>query len=220
MQVVAEWAAALAGSPWVLLPLYALTTVDGFFPPVPSESVVIVLAALSAEGGEPNVWLLAAVAAAGAFTGDQIAYSIGRRIAVRGMGIMRSSRAQRALGWAERTLVHRGAAFIIGARFVPVGRVAVNMTAGTVGYSRRRFTLFAALAAVVWSAYSVGLGVGAGHLFAAHHPLVGMGAGVVGGLVIGAVVDRTLQPMLRRRDARARRAEVLRVSGATADRRS
>lgn len=31
---------------------------------------------------------------------------------------------------AESTLGNRGAAFIIGARFIPVGRVAVNMTAG------------------------------------------------------------------------------------------
>ncbi|WP_026532979.1 hypothetical protein [Arthrobacter sp. H41] len=35
-----EWALTLAGSPWLLLILYALATIDGFFPPVPSEGVV------------------------------------------------------------------------------------------------------------------------------------------------------------------------------------
>jgi hypothetical protein len=46
-----EWAGALAESPWVLAVLYAVTTIDGFFPPVPSESAVIGLAALPASRG-------------------------------------------------------------------------------------------------------------------------------------------------------------------------
>lgn len=187
------WAAALAASPWILLILYAFTTIDGFFPPVPSESVVIIMAALSASGGKPNSWLLGAVAAAGAFTGDQIAYSIGRRIPVRRMRAMRSERAQKAVMWAESSLGNRGAALIIGARFIPVGRVAVNMTAGTVRFARVRFSAFAAVAAVTWSAYSVVIGVGAGHLLEQHHPLVGVAAGVTGGLFTGALVDCVLR---------------------------
>lgn len=189
-----EWFAP-SGSPWMLVILYAFATIDGFFPPVPSESVVIVLTALSPPGGRQAYWLLASVAAAGAFTGDQIAYSIGRRIPVRGLRVLRSERAQRALTWADSALTQRGAAFIIGARFIPVGRVAVNMTAGTVGFSRVRFSGLAALAAVTWSAYSVGIGVGAGHLF--DHPLLAVAVGVAGGLVTGALVDYLLQRLRR-----------------------
>lgn len=197
MPELGEWVAALAGSPWMFLVLYAFATIDGFLPPVPSESVVIVLAALSAADGRPDLWALGAVAAVGAFTGDQIAYSIGRRVPVRRLRGLRSARAQHAVVRAERALAHRGAAFIIGARFVPVGRVAVNMTAGTVGFSRARFSFFAAVAAVTWSAYSVGIGAGAGHLLEEHHPLAGVAVGVTGGVLTGVVVDCALRRVTR-----------------------
>ena len=199
MAELGEWVVALAESPWVFLALYAVVTVDGFFPPVPSESIVIVLAALAASTGTPILWLLGAVAAAGAFTGDQVAYSIGRRVPARDLRLMRSHRATAALTWAERALAFRGAAFILGARFIPVGRVAVNMTAGTVAFSRPRFTLLVALAAVMWSMYSITLGVGAGRLLEEYHPLVGVAVGVVGGLVTGALLDRVLRRLLRGR---------------------
>ena len=155
-----EWADAAGGSPWVLAVLYAVTTIDGFFPPVPSESLVIALAALPRATGRPELWLLGAVAALGAFTGDQLAYTIGRRVPVRRLRIMRSARARTALGWAEEALDRRGAAFLIAARFVPAGRVAVNMAAGAVRFSHRRFSAIAAVSAVLWSAWSVLLGVG------------------------------------------------------------
>ncbi len=198
MPELGDWVGALAGSPWVLLVLYAVVTLDGFFPPVPSESAVIVLAALAASGEGPGLALLATVAALGAFTGDQVAYAIGRRLGVGRTRGPRSGRS-RALGrWAQEALAHRGAAFIVAARFVPAGRVAVNMTAGAVSYSRRRFTAIAAVAAVAWSAYSVALGVGAGHLLG-DHPVLGVAVGVATGLVIGAVVDRLLRRVLRAR---------------------
>ena len=203
--MVEELILALAASPWVYAAMYVFATIDGFFPPLPAESVVIALAALSAAGGPPDVWLLGAVAAAGAFTGDQIAYTIGRRIPVRRMPVVRSQRARAAVAWAERALADRGAAFIIGARFVPVGRVAVTMTAGSVRFSRRRFSGLALIAAVAWSAYSLLLGVGAGRLLEQHHPVVGAAAGVAGGLLTGVLVDR----VLRLRQAQGGRRSVL-----------
>jgi membrane-associated protein len=206
----AEWAGALAGSPWALAVLYAATAIDGFFPPVPSESVVIALAALPLPSGRPTTWLLVAVAALGAFTGDQVAYSIGRRAALRPLRNPRSERTQRAVAWAEASLANRGAAFLIGARFVPGGRVAANLAAGALQFSRRRFTAIAALAAVLWSTYAVLLGLGTAHLLAEHHPVVGVTVGVVGGLFVGAAVDRVLR---RRTRARRRRAGAGRPPG-------
>ena len=47
MAATEEWVIALAGSPWILLAVLALATIDGFFPPVPSESVVIAVAVLA-----------------------------------------------------------------------------------------------------------------------------------------------------------------------------
>ncbi|WP_448631715.1 DedA family protein [Cellulomonas soli] len=102
------------------------------------------------------------VAAAGAFTGDQIAYQIGTKVDVRRIRLLRRPAAQRTVDWAERALARRGASFIIAARYIPVGRVAVNMTAGALGFRRRRFVFLTALAAVTWAGYSTAIGVGAG----------------------------------------------------------
>ncbi|HQY33742.1 VTT domain-containing protein [Actinotalea sp.] len=196
--MVEEWVVALAGSPWVFVALYVFATIDGFFPPIPSESVIIALASLAVSTGEPNFYVLGAVAAAGAFTGDQIAYSIGRRLTVRDLRIMRGARQQRALGWAERALAERGAAFIIAARYIPVGRVAVNMTAGAVRFHRPRFTLLAVIAAITWSIYSVMLGIGAG-IWLGEHPLLAVGVGVAGGLLLGMIIDPVLSWVAERR---------------------
>lgn len=197
-----DWVITLVGSPWVFLALYAFAAIDGFFPPIPSESVIIGLATLAVSTGEPNFWILGAVAAAGAFTGDQLAYTIGRRIPARQLRFMQGAGAQRMIDWAERALRERGAAFIIGARYIPVGRVAVNMTAGAVGFSRARFTGLAAIAAVTWSIYSVSLGIGAGVLLG-HNPFLALTVGIVGGLLIGVAVDAVMKRVLRSRRGRS-----------------
>lgn len=196
-----NWVLALAGSPLVFLALYVLATIDGFFPPIPSESAVIGLAALSVHTGEPNFWVLGAVAAAGAFSGDQVAYSIGKHLAVRRMRWMQGRRQRAALDWAEQTLARRGGAFIIAARYVPVGRVAVNMTAGAIGFSRFRFSGLVAIAAITWSVYSVMLGIGAG-VWLGERPLVAILVGVIGGLVIGLAIDKTMAWVTWRRRGR------------------
>lgn len=202
--MTADWVGQVAGTPWAVVLLGLVTVVDGFFPPVPSESAVVALAALGASGRGPGPLVVAAVAALGAFTGDQVAYTLGRRLPGGGRGLVRSRQGRQVLAWAEGALARRGAALILAARFTPGGRVLVNMTAGAVGFPRGRFSAIAALAAVLWAACSVLLGVGAGHLLAGHHPLVGMAVGVVGGLLVGLVVDRVL---------RLRAAGVLRLPG-------
>lgn len=201
MIAVNDWALALAGTPWVFLAVYAFATIDGFFPPIPSESLIIGLTIVFVQQSSPSFWLLGAVAAAGAFTGDQIAYSIGRRIPIRRLRFMRNARAEKAITWAEHALASRGASFIIAARYVPVGRVAVNMTAGTTSFPRLRFSGLAAIAAVSWSLYSVGLGIGVG-VWLKDHPFYALVVGVGVGLLIGVVVDQVMLAVGRRRGRR------------------
>lgn len=201
MHAVNDWAIALAGTPWVFLVVYLFATIDGFFPPIPSESVIIALATLFVQDRSADFWLLGAAAAAGAFSGDQIAYEIGKHIPVRRIRFMRSERAVKAIEWAEQALERRGGSFIIAARYIPIGRVAVNMTAGTTGYPRLRFTGLAAIAAVSWSIYSVVLGIGAG-MWLKNHPTLALVAGVAAGLVLGVVVDRVMALLRGRRGRR------------------
>ena len=72
---------------------------------------------------------------------------------------------------------------------MPLGRVAVNLTAGATGFPPRRFVGLAALAAATWAAWSVGVGALAGHWLEGN-PLLGSAAGIVVALALGLAVDR------------------------------
>jgi membrane-associated protein len=199
---VENWILALAASPVVYLGMYLFATIDGFFPPIPSESLAIALAALSVSSGQPNLALTILVAAAGAFTGDQIAYTIGKRLNTRRFPFLAGPRAQKTLDRAKLALARRGASVILAGRYIPVGRVAVNMTAGAVGYPRRRFVGFDAIASLTWALYSAAIGIGAGEWFKGH-PLGAIAVGLVGGLLIGVVLDWTLKRLAERKNRAA-----------------
>lgn len=194
---VEEFVLSLTGSPWLLLAVVVLATIDGFFPPVPSESVVIAVAVLTVAGDGPSLWFLVLAAALGAFLGDLIAYTIGSRVRLERLRMFRSRRGRRTISWARRALALRGTVFILSARFVPIGRVAVNMTAGAVGFPRRRFVVIAAIAALIWGGYSTLLGMSAG-VFLHDHPLVAVAVGLAGGVLAGFAVDRMLAEVQRR----------------------
>jgi membrane protein DedA with SNARE-associated domain len=194
--VLEHWVLALAGSPWVYVVLYTFAAIDGFFPPIPSESIVIALAALSASTGSPHLAVLIPVAALGAFTGDQIAYAIGSRVDLHSVRLFRGPKGRSALAWAENALAHRGSSFILAARYIPVGRVAVNMAAGALGFPRRRFVGLTAIAGVSWAAYGTAIGVGTGEWLKGH-PIIAVVVGIVVGLVVGVGIDVVLRRFVR-----------------------
>lgn len=185
------WLLALAASPLVYVGMFAFAFIDGFFPPIPSEAALVGLAALSVSGEQANLPALLAVAALGAFFGDLVAYAIGTRIDVARIPILRRGRGRRSVLWAERALAHRGPSFILAARFIPIARVAVNVSAGALGYPRVRFVALAAAGSVMWSIYSAALGIGAGSWLTGS-PMLAVVVGVAGGIVIGVAVDRLL----------------------------
>lgn len=187
-----DWILDLGASLWIYPAMYVFATVDGFFPPIPSESVVITLTVLAHSEGEPWLPGVLALAIAGAWTGDQIAYQIGRTVGTERFRFLRSARGRKAVGWARHALDHRGASFILAARYVPIGRVAVNMTAGAVGYPRRRFMFFSGIAAVTWGIYSMLIGLAAAS-WLGHNTLLAMAVGVVAGILLGVVVDQVVQ---------------------------
>lgn len=193
-----------AGQWWVYLLLFVLCTVDGFFPPLPSESVVVALAAVAVSAGVPNVWLVVLVSALGAIAGDNIAYVIGRSIGTRRFRWMRRPRPAAAFAWARRGLDHRGAALILSARYIPVGRVAVNMMAGATGYSRRRFVAFTIVAGISWALYSAGIGTLAGQWVGDNH-VVAVVLSVAIAMLLGLLLDYALKLAGRMRRARLRR---------------
>lgn len=191
LNTVSTFILSTAEQPWVYLLVFICCTVDGFFPPFPSESVVVGLASLVLTQGVPSPWLLIVSAGLGAFIGDNIAYAIGSAIGTRRFRWMRSARMKRSFAWAGFELQKRAASLILVARFIPIGRVAVNLTAGATGYSRRSFVVLTGLSAVVWSTYSVGIGVVAGAWFG-HNHLLGVMVAIGIAVVVGIIVDRII----------------------------
>lgn len=188
MQAINDFILAAAGQPWVLFIVLACCFIDGFFPPIPSESVVVGLAAVAATADVPNPWLLAGIAALGAFTGDNTAYLIGRGVGTQRWRWMRGPRMQRAFRWAGGELRKRPASLILVARFVPIGRVAVNLTAGATHYSHIRFVALTVLSATLWAGYSVAIGLFFGQWFEENH-LLGAAIAIVCAITLGIIVD-------------------------------
>lgn len=205
VDVINEIILQSVASPWLLLILLAVTIVDGFFPPVPSETVLVAAAAIAAGSGQVGVLIaLGLVAAAGATIGDNIAFAIGRGLGTDRFRWMRNPRVRRAFDHAAAALDRRSGALILGARYIPVGRVAVNMSAGALGFPWRRFAPLSIVAGVSWSAVSLAIGAFAG-AWVKDQPLVGAAIGIALALVIGIVIDR-LSALRRRRAAEPRLA--------------
>jgi membrane protein DedA with SNARE-associated domain len=124
--------------------------------PVPSESILVAVAALAAGSGPhaPAITTVVLAAIAGAVIGDNFGYAIGRgagrRILARfGPRIGLGPDRQR-LG---RYLFQRyGGRVVIVARFVSVLRTAVSLLAGTTRMPWPRFLICNVSGAVVWAA--------------------------------------------------------------------
>nr|WP_315637684.1 MULTISPECIES: VTT domain-containing protein [Microbacterium] len=186
-------------SPWLYAVLFAVTVIDGFFPPVPSETVLVAAAAVAASTGDGNILLLGAVAALGAAIGDNIAFLIGRRLGTTRFAWMRRPRVAAAFAYAQRALDRRSATLILGARYIPIGRVAVNMSAGALGFPWRRFLPLSLIAGVSWSVFSLAIGLLAG-AWLHDQPVLSAAIGVVIALIVGIVIDR-IAALRRRRTA-------------------
>ncbi len=130
MEFINEAVLHAAGQWWIYPLLLVFFFVDGFAMVVPSETLIVALAAFSLRSGEPNLWILGLTALIGAIAGDNMAYLLGRRIGLERFRWMRRPKVQLAFSWARQELERRGAVLIFTARYIPWGRVAVNYVAG------------------------------------------------------------------------------------------
>jgi membrane-associated protein len=152
-------------SGWAYAIVFLLAFLDALVPIVPSETSVIT-AGVVASAGDLSLWLIIPAAAAGAFVGDNTAYLIGRRFGARATErFFSGEKAQKRITWAQEQLTERGGELIVVARFIPGGRTAVTLSAGTLRFPWRRFVLFDAVAALSWALYATLLGYFGGRAF-------------------------------------------------------
>jgi membrane-associated protein len=156
---------ALSGSAWAYLLILAVVAGDAVLPLLPGETMVITGGVLAANG-DLNLPLVFLAGAGGAFLGDSVCYWVGRKLGTRAAErFLRGERGKRTLDWAERALDRRGRTLIAVARFVPGGRTAVSLVAGTTEFPWRSWALADLVGVTLWSAYSAGLGAVGGQAF-------------------------------------------------------
>jgi membrane protein DedA with SNARE-associated domain len=156
----------LTGSLWTYPLLFGICAGDALIPAFPSETAVIVCGIQAARGQLSLEWVIV-WAAAGAFTGDNASYAVGRWLGTPTVKRFFSGEvAQSRLDWARNFLKERGSYVLIVARFIPGGRTAATFTSGLVHLRwSTRFAPYILAAAVLWSVYAALLGYLGGRLF-------------------------------------------------------
>jgi len=152
--------------------------------PVPSSILVLAAGAFAATG-DLVLWQIQLAAFAGFVTGDQIAYTIGRRGGSRWMARVETHAGARAVTARARALLDRhGATAVFLARTVvsPLGPYTGYLS-GALALSWRRFTIAAVAGALCWCVgYSL-----IGYLFATRVSQLATMAGKSTGFIVAGV---------------------------------
>jgi membrane protein DedA with SNARE-associated domain len=122
----------------------------GFF--LPGDTLLFSVGLFVSQGviGE-SIWLVCLVLTAGAVLGNVVGYEIGRWV-----GPVLLEREDRRLLRPEHVARTRvffaryGAPAIVLARFVPIVRTVITVTAGAAEMGRRRYVLYSTVGGVVW----------------------------------------------------------------------
>ncbi|MEE1649455.1 DedA family protein [Brachybacterium sp. J144] len=211
---VEDWILQVADAWWIHGVVYLFAALDGFFPTVPSESTIVTLSSLWSSSGQPSILLIGIAAWAGAWTGDNLGYLLGRKIGAERFRFLREGKGRAAVEAAERGLEKRALVFLMTARYIPFGRTAVNLVAGAVHYPHHRFWPRSLLSTFVWAVYSCAIGAVAGAWFEDNH-LLAISVALVAAVVMALVVERLINALHRVLDRRAtRRASAGRSAGA------
>jgi membrane protein DedA with SNARE-associated domain len=179
---VQETLGILLYSPWIYVIVALSILLDVFLPLLPSGALVVTAATLAAGTAAdvaaalptpshrhlPELFLLVVCATTASVAGDLLAYGVARRGGPRlDHALARSPRLIAARRRLEIALSRGGGPLVVLARFAPAGRAVVSLGAGVARRRKREFLPWSALAAVVWTGYSVGVGYLGGHLLGA-----------------------------------------------------
>jgi len=188
-------------SGWAYAVLFAFALLDAILPVVPSETAVIT-AGVVAANGDLFLPLVIGCAAAGAFAGDNCAYLLGRQYGeVARRRFFAGDKGTRRLAWAQGQLTRRGGELIIVGRFIPGGRTAVTLTAGTMHFPWPRFARYDVIASLLWATYAALLGYLGGKAFE-HSPWKGLVLAFAIALLVTGGIEATRAVRRHRRKRR------------------
>jgi membrane protein DedA with SNARE-associated domain len=197
-EAILHFTEELMSSWWIYLALFSFAALDGFFPAIPSETLVVT-AGVFAATGEPDLYAVIAIAALGAFAGDHVSYYLGHGAGGHMLDRLEPGTKRHKLTlWARNALAERGGLVLVVARYIPGGRTAVTLTMGAVRYPARNFSLFAGLAAASWGLYCTLVGFIGGKAFE-DNPLKGVALGIGLALMVTLIVEVVRHQRRKRR---------------------
>ncbi|MFI5932839.1 DedA family protein [Actinoplanes sp. NPDC051494] len=169
-----ELLTVMATPAWAYLAVFGFLAVDAMIPVVPIQAIMITSGALTVYGNL-NLPLVITVGALGMFTGDCIAYVLGRTAGQAGghwfsdrmtalrrrfvskpdgpAAVKERSKTKKAAERFTRGLRKPGPLVLLLCRFVPGGRMAGGYHAGRSGYPIKLFILYDGGAALAWASY-------------------------------------------------------------------
>ncbi|MDT5033048.1 MAG: hypothetical protein QOC94_3219 [Actinoplanes sp.] len=160
---------AMATPVWAYLAIFGFLTVDAMVPVVPVQAIMITSGALTVYGNL-SLPLVIATGTLGMFTGDSLAFILGRTAGHVGGNWLNGrladlrhhfaprnddgpSKAKRAAERFTRGLRRPGPLVLLLCRFVPGGRMAAGYHAGHSGYPIKLFVAYDGGAALAWATY-------------------------------------------------------------------
>ncbi|MGH3569341.1 MAG: DedA family protein [Pseudonocardia sp.] len=174
---------AVLHSIWLLPVLAVLIAIDGPLPVLPSETLLMSAFAVAfVEDDAVAVLGFLLAALVGSVVGDLAVFGLGRfsnrvlarRVSVGGVecGLSR---------WVRRHLLGNPGLALVGARFVPGGRLVSTAAAGRYGLGMMRFLPWSVMSSAAWSMYMLLVGLLLGQLtqLTGGSPLLALLAGVV-----------------------------------------
>lgn len=138
--------------------IVAVVAGDGIIPLFPGETVIIAGGTLASSRDELNLFGVILAGFVGAVIGDSSAYWLGRIGGERIRGFFAKLAGHDRVLAAERMVQRRGSALVFAGRFLPGIRLAINLSCGAGHMTYRRFLLFDALGALLWSSQAAILG--------------------------------------------------------------
>jgi membrane protein DedA with SNARE-associated domain len=156
--------------------------------PLPGESVLVLASVYSGATGELAIAFVIACAAAGAITGDNIGFWVGRTWGLK--FLLRYGKfvhlPEQRLRLGQYLFAKHGAKIVFFGRFVAFLRVFAALLAGVNKYDWPPFLFFNAAGGTIWAMI---FGIGAYVFGESIHLVTGpFGAAALGGVIIGVII--------------------------------
>lgn len=166
-----DWLGDISARWWFILVIFIIALLDSVVPIVPSESTVII-GGIAAGQGDQVLLLVIVMGAVGAFCGDTIAYTLGKRFGpwVTRMLGRKNGDGDEKMAKAAAQIDKRGGLLLITARFIPGGRTLMTLSCGATRRPYKKWFLpWDIVAATLWASYAAIIGYAFGDLFEDDH---------------------------------------------------